>query len=69
VKVQQLIDRLADFRGDANVTCWLHNEDANTEINVSVDSVDRDRNGNVGLNWHEDAASSAIGSFRINIDE
>lgn len=69
MKVQELIDRLADFRGDVNVTCWIHNEAANTEINVSVNSVLRDRNGNVGLNWHEDAAPSAIGSFKINPDE
>lgn len=66
MKVQELIDQLADFRHDARVTCWMHNEEANVEINVSVDSLTRDRNGNVGLNWREDAAPTAIGSFKIH---
>lgn len=66
MKVQQLIDKLAEFRGDANVTCWIHNEDANTEINILIDSVARDRNGNVGLNWSEEAKHPTIGSFKIN---
>lgn len=69
MKVQELIDRLADFRGDAEVVFWLHNEAANVEVNSVIECVDRDRNGNVGLNWSEDAKPQVMGSFKVNPDE
>lgn len=66
MKVQELIDQLADFRHDANVTFWIHNEKANAEVNSVVMTVARDRNGNVGLNWSEDARPQTLGSFKIH---
>ena len=66
MKVQDLIDKLAEFRGDADVTCWIHNEGENIEFVSMINSVARDRNGNVGLNWSEEAKHPVIGSFKIN---
>jgi len=68
VKVQELINRLADFRGDAIVTFWFHDEEKNQEGNVVVTSVFRDRNGNIGINWQEDAVASPVEVFTINND-
>jgi hypothetical protein len=39
MKVQELINRLADFRADAEVVFWEHNESDDTEYTMPVSHV------------------------------
>lgn len=55
MKVQELIDALSNFRCDAQVCFWEHDESAGIEIVHTIESVSRDNLGNVGINWFEDA--------------
>lgn len=60
MKVQELIDRLADFRGEADVVFWQHNSEGGYESKSPILGVNRDTNGLVGINWSEDARSPAF---------
>lgn len=60
MKVQELIDRLADFRGDAEVVFCHHNPDIGMEYQTLIESVSRTNLGVVGINWFEDAHASTV---------
>lgn len=56
MKVQELIDRLADFRADAEVVFWIHGGDGSNEYANPILHVYRDNQGCIGINWNEDAS-------------
>lgn len=66
MKVQELIDRLADFRQDAEVIFWIHGgEDSNKEFANPIFHVARDNQGCVGINWNEDASINPAIEFIV----
>lgn len=60
MKVQELIDRLADFRADAEVVFWVHNEKEGIEYAMPVLHIHRDNLGAVGINWNEDGSTCPV---------
>jgi hypothetical protein len=58
MKVQELIDRLADFRADAEVIFWIHDENGGKEFANPIINVARDNQGCVGINWNEDGKTN-----------
>lgn len=66
MKVQELIDALSNFRCDAPVVFWHHNELAGVETMHVVQSVSRDNVGCVGLNWSEDAHEGEWSTAAVN---
>lgn len=60
MKVQELIDRLADFRRDALVVFHHHDANAGKEYQFLIQSVSRNNTGDVGINWSEGADDSLL---------
>lgn len=60
MKVQELINRLADFRQDAEVVVWVHNEKEKLEYAIPTCHVFRDNVGAVGINWNEDGTTIPV---------
>lgn len=60
MKVQELINRLADFRADAEVVFWVHNEKEGIEYAMPISHIARDNNGTVGINWNEDGSACPV---------